>query len=373
MGASREDLAELRDGFDRALGSSEPGRTPVVEAQWRSHWPALAEIGAPMFCVPEEQGGFGLDAAAALVAARAFGAVAHASPYPAIAAAAYSLSRWLEPEARSPIIEAIASGEHVTALGFLDADSRITRDDGERVRIDGRAPLVLGAPEADSLLILAANSPQMFFVRRGDGVASGARDPFDVTRSIAGVELADARAVSLRCGLAERLATERLFGLLLAGDTIGGLAAMHERTRSYALDREAFGRPLAGFQAIQHRLVDHAISIRGLDLLAEDAARRMSEAEDTGHREVLLVESSVATSAVHVLHDLLQLTGAIAFTWEYGLHLYERRAHLNARLAGNPRRAFRALVEHEGWCPPREISSRGIQRRATDLVDRGDR
>ena len=41
----------------------------------------------------------------------------------------------------------------------------------------------------------------------------------------------------------------------------------------------------------------------------------------------------------HILHDLLQLTGAIGFTWEYGLHFFERRVHQDARLAANPRRA----------------------------------
>ena len=58
---------------------------------------------------------------------------------------------------------------------------------------------------------------------------------------------------------------------------------------------------------------------------------------------------SVHGNAVRILHDLLQLTGAIGFTWEYGLHFYERRAHHDARLAGGSRAAVRSLVEIEGW------------------------
>ncbi|UGQ11928.1 hypothetical protein LO772_35100 [Yinghuangia sp. ASG 101] len=50
-----------------------------------------------------------------------------------------------------------------------------------------------------------------------------------------------------------------------------------------------------------------------------------------------------------MLHDLVQLTGAIGFTWEYGLHLYERRAHLDTRLGHNPRHALLALARTEGW------------------------
>ena len=45
---------------------------------------------------------------------------------------------------------------------------------------------------------------------------------------------------------------------------------------------------------------------------------------------------SVTANASRILHDLLQLTGGIGFTWEYGSHFHERRAHQDARLAGEP-------------------------------------
>jgi hypothetical protein len=45
----------------------------------------------------------------------------------------------------------------------------------------------------------------------------------------------------------------------------------------------------------------------------------------------------------------VQLTGATGFTWEYGLHFYERRILQDARLAANPRAAVRLLADIEGW------------------------
>jgi alkylation response protein AidB-like acyl-CoA dehydrogenase len=86
-----------------------------------------------------------------------------------------------------------------------------------------------------------------------------------------------------------------------------------------------------------------------MSLLAEEAAARLAEGRADADRRVLVAEASVAAGAVAMLHDLLQLTGAIGFTWEYGQHLYERRAHLDARLGRNPRRALRLLAQHEGW------------------------
>ena len=66
-----------------------------------------------------------------------------------------------------------------------------------------------------------------------------------------------------------------------------------------------------------------------------------------------LAEASVSSAAGHVLHDLVQLTGAIGFTWEYGLHFFERRIHQDARLAANPRRALQQLADLEGWADGR--------------------
>jgi alkylation response protein AidB-like acyl-CoA dehydrogenase len=96
-------------------------------------------------------------------------------------------------------------------------------------------------------------------------------------------------------------------------------------------------------------LVDHAVRLRGLDLLAKDAADRLTTGAPDAGRQALLAEAGAARHTLAVLHDLLQLTGAIGFTWEYGLHLYERRAHLDARLGRNPRQALRALAVSEGW------------------------
>jgi alkylation response protein AidB-like acyl-CoA dehydrogenase len=86
-------------------------------------------------------------------------------------------------------------------------------------------------------------------------------------------------------------------------------------------------------------------------LAVAEAARSLSDGRGEGARAVALAEVGVNGSAGHILHDLLQLTGGIGFTWEYGLHLHQRRVHQDARLSGNPRAAVRALATIEGWAP----------------------
>jgi alkylation response protein AidB-like acyl-CoA dehydrogenase len=233
-------------------------------------------------------------------------------------------------------------------LGFLDPGAQIASG-GTPGRVTGCARLVPGAEDCDSFLLVTPDRAGLALVERGDGGHVEVPHVFDVSRSCSDVSFRDAPARIVDVPDATRATAVLLDGLLLAGDALGGLETMHARTTAYARDRRAFGRAIGGFQAVQHRLVDHAVRIRGLSLLAEDAAERLTADAPDAVRQVLLAEAGTSRHAPVVLHDLLQLTGAIGFTWEYGLHLYERRAHLDARLGRNPRRALRALAASEGW------------------------
>jgi alkylation response protein AidB-like acyl-CoA dehydrogenase len=178
-----------------------------------------------------------------------------------------------------------------------------------------------------------------------DWTADASSHTFDVSRTCADVVVDTASAARIGpTGL-----DGDLFGLLLAADALGGVQRMLDRTVAYTRERHAFGRPIGGFQAVQHRLVDHAVRVRGMALVVAEAARLVGIRSPRARRFVSLAEVGVSSGAGHILHDLLQLTGAIGFTWEYGLHLFERRAHQDARLAANPRAALRALAGIERW------------------------
>jgi alkylation response protein AidB-like acyl-CoA dehydrogenase len=336
--ASREELAELRHALKGVLGIGSAEDAPILEDEWHKSWPSLAGMGLSALCMPEALGGLGNEATAALAASSVLGAGLHGSPYPAIVAAAFALSRGLDPAERKNVCDAIVSGTCVPTLAFLDPSARVT-EEADGVSVDGCARLVLGAADCESFLVLPSDSSAMAYVDAGDACTVTNAHSFDVTRSAADVVFDGAHATPVEGGRELRTRTQWLFGLLVAGDALGGTERMLERTRLYALERHAFGRPLGGFQAVQHRLVDHAVQLRGMTLLATRAADHMTLQEGDAAREVLLAEAAITGGALHILHDLLQLTGAIGFTWEHGLHLYERRAHLDARLGRNPRAA----------------------------------
>jgi Acyl-CoA dehydrogenase, C-terminal domain len=283
--------------------------------------------------VIEERGGFGMRVDVAAAAASELGTALHGAPFSGLTASAYALSSVADGSAAEELLAGVLAGERICGFGNLEAAT-------------GRARLIDGAAEADSLVLLDSSAAEIVVLTdRSDWRADPYQHTFDVSRTCADI--------SIDKGTGHRFPhtgdAPEVYRLLLSADAVGGVQHMLDRTIAYTGQRTAFGRAIGGFQAVQHRLVDHTLRARGMALLVADAARLLAAGSPQAPRHVAMAELSVSSGAAHILHDLLQLTGAIGFTWEYGLHYYERRVHQDARLASNPRAAVRSLARLEGW------------------------
>jgi alkylation response protein AidB-like acyl-CoA dehydrogenase len=322
----------LREALRGTLGTAKDNTQPVPGDAWRERWRALAELGVTGFCVPEEQGGFGLRVDAAAAAAQELGAALDGSPYAGLVASAHALARAGDPAA-AKLVTGIVAGDRLCAFGVLDRAGSVAR-------------VVDGAPQADALLLHQPDAGDlMLFTDRSTWTVDVQRASFDVSRACGDV-VVDARS---GCRIPGAATARDLYGLLLAADALGCVRRMLDRTVAHVTQRQAFGRPIGGFQAVQHRLVDHVLRARGMALVVAEAARLLAAGSPDAPRFVALAELSVSSGGPRILHDLVQLTGATGFTWEYGLHFYERRILQDARLAANPRAAVRLLADIEGW------------------------
>ncbi|WP_462183671.1 acyl-CoA dehydrogenase family protein [Frankia sp. AgKG'84/4] len=317
--------------------------TPTPDPRWRGRWPVLAELGLPAFCVPEALDGFGLRADVAAAAATELGAALHGGPFAGLTASAHLLAHCPGDPAAEEVLAGVLTGERICAFGYLGPDGQVAR-------------LVDGAPGADALLLLDRRRDELTLLADpAHWSADGRRYGFDITRTCADVTPTGGGGHRLTPPADALARAVDLYELLLAADAVGGVARMLDRTVAYAGQRIAFGRPIGGYQAVQHRLADHTVRARGMTLVVTEAARLLAAEPTTAparrqaRRAVALAALSVSSGAPPLLHDLLQLTGAIGFTWEYGLHYFERRAHHDARLAANPRHALRSLAQVEGW------------------------
>ena len=93
-----------------------------------------------------------------------------------------------------------------------------------------------------------------------------------------------------------------------------------DATVGYLRERRQFGRAIASFQAVQHRLAWCAVQVAGSRWLALEAAARGAPAEASA-----LAAAHAAHTAKRVFAETHQLSGAIGFTREHALHVWSMR------------------------------------------------
>jgi hypothetical protein len=121
--------------------------------------------------------------------------------------------------------------------------------------------------------------------------------------------------------------------LLGIGDVMLAMGVEHTTTR------QQFGRPLAAFQVVRHKLADVRVWGEVADLAAaaawEDAVPNQNGA--TGDNAVLaaaLAKSAAVRYVATAREHVQQLLGGMGFSWEHEFHWYLRRALVLESLLG---------------------------------------
>jgi hypothetical protein len=118
----------------------------------------------------------------------------------------------------------------------------------------------------------------------------------------------------------------------LAHELTGASRAMLELARQHALERELFGRPIAMFQAVRHRLAETLVAIETAEA-ALDGAWIDGSAVSAAMAKALAGRGA-RTAARHCQ----QVLAGIGFTTEHPLHLSVRRALVLDQLLGSSKR-----------------------------------
>lgn len=196
------------------------------------------------------------------------------------------------------------------------------------------------------------------------------------------------RAVSAGSTLPARALADgrRLLGWWL----LGSGHAMLTLARDHAVERVQFGRPLASFQAVRHRLAETLVALDGAEaalLVADEVALEVRSAPpgaversaangttgspDTQHRRpsgtdpaatdtdryalaALLGKAAAGQAALTAARHCQQVLGGIGFTAEHALHRHVRRALLLDGLLGSTRELTRlagTTIRRSGTAP----------------------
>jgi alkylation response protein AidB-like acyl-CoA dehydrogenase len=294
-----------RSGFDRAL------------------WTRLCtDIGIAGLGIPERHGGLGAGLPELHIALAELGRAL--TPCPMLGSAVLAAQAILatgNDDAAHRLLPGIAAGTTIAALV-----SPMSPVDGT---LTGTAHHVLDAAVADVLIV--ATTTEAFEVDPAQPGVTIQRVPtMDPTRPLDTVRLDHATGRHL--GPADLARLRDVACVALAAEQVGAARRCLELTVEYTRNRHQFGRPIASFQALKHRMADMFVLVE----TAESAALAATTAEDLPlAAAVAKTHCSEAFQAVAA--EMIQLHGGIAITWEHDAHLYFKRAHGSAHLFGHPR------------------------------------
>ena len=198
---------------------------------------------------------------------------------------------------------------------------------GEQCQIRGLT--TPGPPDGERLLVVceAAGRYVVVVVETADLRARPVRglDPdlalTEVTGSVSGLAPDECSPVDWEAALA-------LGRRAVGHELLGSSRAMLESARLHALDRVQFGRPIASFQAIRHRLADCLVAIEGADALLRAAW------EDPAPRYASMAKASAGRAAQLVGRHCQQVLGGLGFTTEHPFHRHLRRSMVLDQLLG---------------------------------------
>lgn len=215
---------------------------------------------------------------------------------------------------------------------------------------------VEAAGESDVFLLTAVTpeGPAQFLVpASAPGVTVRDSHGLDLTRRFGSLHLdrvlvpKDA-VVQSSPGVTEQLERQWQIAVVLqTADTCGVLDRVFDMTLQWTFDRYSFGRPLASYQALKHRLADMRTWLEACRATSAAATKAVQQRSPQASELVSVAAAYVGDRSLDILQDCVQLHGGIGLTWEHDLHLYLRRATVNRSLFGTPeehRRRVAALL-----------------------------
>ncbi len=268
--------------------------------------------------------------------------------------------RLLVPAIRGEKMGVIAMTEP-DAGSDLGAIKTVALMDGDHYVLNGRKIWVTNARLADFFTVAAKTDPELGF----KGI-----DMFLVERDTPGLSIGgDIAKMGIRGQSAAemiledcRVPAENLFGergtgfsnlrgilaeirIMMGALSLGlGRAALEAGVR-YAQERVQFGRAIAGFQAISHRLVDMATQLEAAQLMVYRAASAL----DSGKRDMKLASMAklfASEMANQVADGTSRIFASYGFATEYPAQRYFRDARF-LLLGGGTSEILRGIIAHE--------------------------
>jgi alkylation response protein AidB-like acyl-CoA dehydrogenase len=311
-----------------------------------SDWQQMVELGWPGLALPEEHGGQGLGIVELAAVFEEMGYALAPSPLLSNTVAGLALALCGSEQQKSEFLAPLAAGERRGTLALIDAGSpgaigefEMEAREGDRgVVLDGEKVLVMDADAADFMLVATSDGKRHVVDSAQSGVSLTPEPSIDPTRRFYsvrfdGVEVAAERTLPAE-GEDYRDVLRRIC-VAISAELTGIAQRTMEMAVEYAKERQQFGRPIGSYQAVSHRCAQMLLETEG----ARSATYYAAWAADASPEDLPVAASMAKAYASdagwRVANASLQVHGGIGFTWEHDLHLWLKRAKVDAAIFGD--------------------------------------
>ena len=307
-------------------------------------WHKMAEQGWMGLIVPEAYGGVGMTYIDLILLIEEFGRALVPGPFIPTTVATIALLEAASEEQKQRLLPAIAAGQQIWTLAFTEPSARFdaegvelsARREGDGYVLNGTKLFIRDSHVADnmvvvarsgggesgmSLLIVPANAPGL----RHTPVPTIASDRQNEVK-FENVRVPAENLLGVEGGawpVFQRIANK---ATVIESAYLVGLSQMaFDITLDYTKNRIQFERPIASFQALQHKAADMLTDVDGSRYITYKAAWGLAEEEADADEQVHVAKAWVSDASRRVVAHAQQMHGGIGFTKDYKIQLYFRR------------------------------------------------
>jgi alkylation response protein AidB-like acyl-CoA dehydrogenase len=329
------------DARQKSMRSAD-GWSPAV---WQAFAQELGILGATC---SEAQGGLGGGAVETMVIMEELGQRIVIEPYLSTIVIAGGLLKKCATPAADAVISQIISGEARIAFAYAEKEGRYdlahvktqARAHADGYEITGHKAVVYGAPWATHLIVTARTSGghkdkqglALFLIdRSAKGIVTRDYPTVDGGRAseIFFENVVVPASAMLGGGVdvwpwLEAVADEATAAL--CAEAVGVLKQLHAQTLDYAKQRKQFGKAIADFQVLQHRMVDMFMEVEQAQSMCLMATLKLGAAAGERALAVSAAKARIGKALRFVGQSAIQIHGGMGMTDELAVGHYFKRA-----------------------------------------------
>jgi alkylation response protein AidB-like acyl-CoA dehydrogenase len=324
-------------------------------------WKEIAGLGWPGLLIPAELGGSEGSVGDALALVEELGRACFPGPFIASAiVATTALNAAGGPRARA-LLPALAVGERIGTLAVLEDSRRLDPDALTTPitvpgHVTGRKLFVPDAHVATDVLVLgrgAAGPTALLLPTDRPGITAHPLDSMTGDKLFE-LELADVETRpddvlgAPGGGWALLEPALRVGALARSAEMVGAAQRVLELCVEHARVRVQGGRPIGGYQAVQHACADLFRDVESARWLTWEAEWKLASGHPDAHAAVAAAKIHAGEAGLRVARRGHQIMGAIGYCEEHPLHLLHKRILAASLDAGDATRHLDAVARSIG-------------------------